>query len=680
VNRMLVLVCVLAACGGASALRRGQKLEAAGNWNGAYLAYSEAVAAKPNNPSPEAVEARNRAADVLVEQDATAGRAALEADDYEGAMAAVERITDVDPDRPEAFQLKLAVESKMSAAYLRLWSAGQVPEAYAHAVRIQKLFPDAKILGGAFHQLRDAVEKKAEELLAKGQHAEALATIRVIPAHEPDQAARVAPIEQKIIVAWADALVKEAKRMQSARKQGAASLLYARAFEVGARAPDLDQARAIAADLAPAGRLRVKLEVTGPQARAASMRALLTGGLSVLPDVTVVTTGTSDLVVRAALAPTKCTETDVPSTAVAAVGGGEVDEDEAAADAEEAQADAEEAAAADQAAQDAEALAAAEQTLDAIEGKLDGAEASLEQAESALDDVTAQRDAAQAKLEELETAIDEQRDEGATPATLAETERQIGEVEVRIASYDDQVRAQEQAVETADALVSTLEADREAADAEVERLGGGTVSTTAKRPAKKEKTVAASDEPSDTGADPVGEEDSSDYVRYELHTWTRGCTAPATVSLRPAFKTDLGPPRELAPHSETVDKAHAAQPEAGLADNPKSYALSDADLVAKGDASTAAELATWVTTAGDTFFRDRATLALAAAKTDPKGASTPIVSLYVGAPTRVDQATTEQFATHARDVYGLTSLELVRMPPPAMATAPVAEDTEKKDE
>ena len=678
-KRTLVLVCVLAACGGASALRRGQKLEAAGNWSGAYLAYAEAVAAKPNNPSPEAVEARDRAADVLVEQDATAGRAALEADDYEGAMAAVERITDVDPDRPEAFQLKLATESKMSAAYLRLWSAGQVPEAYAHAVRIKKLFPDAKILGGAFHELRDAVEKKAEDLLAKGQHAEALATIRVIPEHEPDQAERVAPIEQKIIAAWSDALVKEAKRMQSARKQGAASLLYARAYEVGARATDLEQARAIAADLAPAGRLRVKLEVTGPQTRAASMRALLTGGLTVLPDVTVVTTGTSDLVVRAALGPSSCSEVDVPSTAVAAIGGGETDEDEAAADAEQAQADAEAVAAADEAAQEAQELEAAEQTLRAVEDKLDAAETSLEQAETALDDVQAQRDSAQAKLEELEATLDEQRDEGATPATLAETERQIGEVEARIASYDEQVRAQEEAAATADALVSSLENDREAADAEVERLGGGTETATAKRATKKKKTEASSDEPSDTGADPESA-DSSDYVRYELHTWTRGCTAPATVSLRPAFKTDVGPPRELAPRHETVDKVHAAQPEAGLANDPKAYALSDADLVAKGDTSTAAEVATWVTTAGDTFFRDRATLALAAAKTDPKGASTPIVSLYVGAPTRVDPPTAAQFATHARDVYGLTSLDLVRTPPPAMATSPVAEDAEERNE
>ncbi len=671
-NRTLVLVCVFAACGGSSALRRGQKLEASGNWSGAYDAYAEAVAAKPKNPSPEAVEARDRAADVLVEQDVTAGRAALEADDYEGAMGAVERITDIDADRPEAFQLKLAIESKMSAEYLRLWSAGQVPEAYAHAVRIKTLFPDAKILRGAFTQLRESVEKKAEDLLAKGQHAEALATIRVIPAHEPDQAERIAPIEQRIIASWTDALVKEAKRMQSARKQGAASLLYARAYEVGARATDLEQARAIATDLAPAGRLRVKLEVTGPQARAASMRALLTGGLSVLPDVTVVTSGTSDLVVRAALAPTSCTETDVPSMAVGAVGGGEVDEEEAVADAEEA-------AEADEAAQQALDLKAAEETLEAIEQKLGAAETSLDQAEAALDHVAAQRDQDQGRLEELEATLDEQREESATPATLAETERQIGEVEARIAAYDEQVRAQEEAVETADALVATLESDREAADAEVERLGGGTETTTAQRGSKKQKTQAKSDEPSDTGADPEVA-DSSEYVRYELHTWTRTCTAPSTLSLRPAFKTDLGPPRELAPSSETVDKAHGAQPEAGLADNPKAYALSDADLVAKADGSSAAEVATWVTTAADTFFRDRAALALATAKTDPKGASTPIVSLYVGAPTRVDQATATLFAAHAREVYGLTSLDLVRTPPPAMATAPGAEDAEKQDE
>jgi hypothetical protein len=663
-------------------MRRGQKLEAAGNWSGAYLAYSEAVAAKPNNPSPEAVEARDRAADVLVEQDATAGREALAADDYEGAMAAVERITDIDPDRPEAFQLKLAIESKMSAAYLRLWSAGEVAKAYAHAVRIKKLFPDAKILGGAFTQLRDAVEKEAETLLAKGQHAEALATIRVIPAHEPDQAERVAPIEQKIIAAWADALVKEAKRMQSARKPGAASLLYARAYEVAARGPDLEQSRTIATALAPAGRLRVKLEVTGAQSRAASMRALLTGGLSVLPDVTVVTSGASDLVVRATLGATKCTETDVPSAAVAAIGGGEVDDEEAAAQAEQEQVDAEAAAAADEAAQQAKELAAAEEILRAVEDKLASAEGALDEAEGALDELETQRDTTQARLEELETTLDDQRAEGATPAVLAETERQIAEVEARVASYDDQVRAQEETVANADALVSTLESDREAADAEVERLGGGTETATAKRGSKKPKEVAVAGDdgqPGDTGADPVAT-DTSDYVRYELHTWTRGCTAPATVSLRPAFQTDVGPPREVAPHSETVDKEHAALPEAGLAADPKAYALSDADLVAKGDATTAAEVATWVTTAADTFFRDRAAQALASAKTDPKGASTAIVSLYVGAPARVDPPTAEQFATHAREVYGLTSLELVRTPPPAMATAPVAEDAEPQDE
>jgi hypothetical protein len=126
-----------------------------------------------------------------------------------------------------------------------------------------------------------------------------------------------------------------------------------------------------------------------------------------------------------------------------------------------------------------------------------------------------------------------------------------------------------------------------------------------------------------------------------------------------------------------VDKAHAAQPEMGLAEDPKKYAMTDADLVAKGDMATAAEVATWVTSAADTYFRERATQALAAAKTDPKGASTTIVSLYVGAPTRLDAATGEQFAAHARDVYGLAALDLVRTPPPPVASAPAQEDPEE---
>jgi hypothetical protein len=246
----------------------------------------------------------------------------------------------------------------------------------------------------------------------------------------------------------------------------------------------------------------------------------------------------------------------------------------------------------------------------------------------------------------------------------------VREVEVRIASYTDQIHTHEAEREAALKRVASLEADRETAAAAVDALEEGYSAEAQDRGKAREKSTQAAGQLEGTEKQVV--DDSGTYVRYDVHTWTRTCTTPATVTLKPGatWKTDLGPARSLTATGDTKDEAHAAVPEAHVAEDPKAYTTTDADLATQADAAAAAETAGWISTVADTFFADRRAAAVAPPTGDPKAATTAMVALYVGAPGRVDPPTADVFAAHTRDVYGLGSLDLLRpSPPPAPAAA-----------
>jgi hypothetical protein len=263
--------------------------------------------------------------------------------------------------------------------------------------------------------------------------------------------------------------------------------------------------------------------------------------------------------------------------------------------------------------------------------------------------------------------MDSQRATGAGASALAETERQQREVEVRIRSYEDLVRTHEAERDAANARVETLRADRETAAAAVAELEGGYSDVSGEKAKSHEKSQKATAELAGTEKQVV--DDSGSYVRYDVHTWTRTCTTPGTLALRPAWKADLGPQRTLAATGDTKDEVHGAYPEAGIVEDTKAYTTTDAELVAKADTAAATEAATWVGTAADVFFHDKTAAVLAPPAGDPKAATTAMVALYVGAPGRLDPAATELIVAHARDVYGLGSLDLLR-PPATTASAP----------
>lgn len=647
-----------AGCAYGTAMNQGAKLEAAGDWAGAYARYDAALKQKPDEV--EAQDALERARAALVDAALTEARSALAGANYETVMEKLALAAGYDADRPEVFELRSKTKVAMGKRYTRLWDEKDADGAYDIAVRARTLFPQAEFLEPAFTQVRDHFEQSAKAQLKARKYPEALETLRTIVKFEPDRSGDIAGLEQTILQDWGADLGRQAQADIRARRLGTAAVKYARAYEVSGSGSYLEQSRAAVRLLEPEGKLGYTLRVGGPKERAESFRLGVLEDLGTIPDtLNVASRGKLD--VRIDLRPAKCTEVDVVTPTEKDFVSGQVEEpnpehktltvDLATQRSLEAEAK-----------QKAELiwpdLIRAEQTLKLSDAALEEANRESTAAQTALSDAKERLARAKSTGEGLKTQLKDAEAKGDT-STAAALRSQLTEVAKVERQWADEAFKREDALEAAAKKVEGIEVDRGPAKEAAERLKKGHDGLLQNKTDAQAKARSLAEKLSTTPA--TVWKDVHELLKYDVHDYTRTCVAPMAVQLGPTWETTQPVRETYEPAFETKDQAHIGHVKAQVEANPKAFPQSDDELIAKGDAATRAQLKTWLEAlAADHFAvrRMQTTLALVEQPQD----TTELVRLYVGAQGRLDDADLKMFATHLKTHFGLEKIELLRSP------------------
>lgn len=637
------------------AVHKGERAAARGDWATAYDAYTAAVDRRPGEA--EAEQGRATARDHLVEAAIAEARTAMGSGQFEASLAAIGTAEGLDSDRPEVYQLRLELERAVAGEVSRLWETGDARGSYAMAVRARKMFPKAAYLGPTFDQLRTHFAGRAEALLKEKKFEYALVAVRTISEFEPDQQLRVAPIEGRVLTAWADDCAGRAAVHARGGRVGASAVLYARAHEIAGRAEDLVKARAAAASLASGARFSVAVAVTGPGDRAAELRQAVLAAVGKTPSAEIVAAG-GDLGVKLVVGAPRCVDSDSPTkTSVQYVSGqtSKPNPVHAAITAERAAATAEEAAASATLAKVAPKLTVATEAM----AKFDAAVRELEQRRSDAEAKTAeaetQLEAARARRDELQAQLDAGTGD---PAAL---KAELATIGTRVAEWTDQVLQRGEAEDAVARKLAVVLAERTPVAEVFDRLTATAASATAARDAARSAITEANERLSTTA--PALVEDVYSTFTYDVHDWTRTCTAPVAATLTPKWKTALPTAKSFAPANQIGDRSHVGFAAAKLEPDPKVFATPDAELVARGDEETEDALIVWISAMADDYFHQRVGATGAALQRDPTGATSDLVGLFVGAQDRLDASTIEAFRAHVRALYGLQNLDLVLSSP-----------------
>lgn len=654
----LWILLALTGCAFQQAMRTGDKLAAAGDWTAAYAAYTEAAEKKPDEP--EAITARDHAKDMAVEAEIRKAREALELAEFEKCKEAMERASAIDPDRPEVFDLGIALEKGMATRFDLLWQTNDQRGAYAVAVTARKVLPKAVFLNDAFEKSRAHFKTEADRLLRAKEFEGALATIKTITDLEPDRQADVAGPEQEIRMAWADTLATRAATHAKSNKNGAAAVLYARAYEVAGRLGDLEKSRELVTKLQAQGRFGVDLQVSGPPNRIGPVKDAIVAGVTGIPDAALVTT-TPTLLTRLTLKTQKCTETDTVTPATKDFVSGQVEKPnpqhkeltDQLAKAREEEATAK---------KRSEALWPELQTAEAALKAFDAEVASLEktaaEAESKFTAANSQLTATRTRRDELQAQLDGLIAQNAAKDTVDQVQAQLAETEKRLKEWSEATQVHEKAGSEATGRLTALKAERAPAAEALDRLKAGYESVT------KDRTTAqtlATDLAAKLAATPKTVwEDVHETLKYDVHDWKRTCVAGASAALKPAWKSSIATSREFAPEQSTEDRSHIGHEKAKLEADPKAFPVKDDDLVAKADTETTKAMIDWLNSLADDYYRERIGGATTELIEDPVGGTTTLVALYTGARGRLDENTMNIFASHLRREFGLEKIELLQ--------------------
>ncbi len=647
----------LVGCAFQQAMHRGEKLAASGDWAGAYDAYAEASKKKPEDP--EAKSARELARERLVEGELNEAKIALDSSEFERCKEHLDKVAALEPDHPEVFELTIDLEKTMGNRYDFHWQGGDHRSAYDLAVRARKILPKAVFLGVAFDQLRDHYTDEAEKLMAAREHEKALAALRTITEFEPDRQSEVAPTEQRVRMAWADTLSSRASTLARSGKTGAAAALYVRAYEVAGRASDLDASRPLIDKLEEQGKMRIQLDIEGPWPRMGPVRDALVAGLAGVSD-TVVVRSTPALTMKITLRDQRCTEQDekTPTTLDYVSGQREKPNPayvELAQQLERAKADEE--TARKRAAELGPELQAAETAVKAFEDKIAAATRTRDEAKQQMDAANVQLTAAKNRRDDLQAQIGQQAAQGAAEASTAALAAQASEAEKRMEEWSGVLAKHEAAHAAASRSLESLEAQRAPAVEARDRLKVGNESVTRDRDAAKQLVSELTAKMAGTPKTVM--EDVHETLRYDVHAWTRTCTAPASARAYATWKSSQTAGRTFTPVHTTKDSSHIGHEKAKLELDPKTYPETDAHLVATGDQETSKELVEWLRALADESYKARTDAAIDQMGLDPVGAATPILALYLGARDRVDPTVQGVFTAHLQREFGLEKPELL---------------------
>lgn len=648
---------LLAGCAFQQAMNRGEKLATSGDWEGALVAYGEALSKKPDDA--EAQAAQQAARDQIVEDELTNAKASLDTGDYEATKKSLDRVTALDPDHPEVFELTIDMEKSMQARFVYFWEAGDQRTAYVTAIRTRDILPRATYLQGAFDQLRKHYTDQAEKLLKAKEHEKALAALHTITEFEPDRQADVAPTEQRIRLAWADTLATRAWALYRSQKLGAAAVLLVRAYEVAGRPNDLQQARPMVAKLKDQGRTRIQLDLEGDWKRVGPVRDGLVGGLATVPN-TIVVRSEPALTLKVVLKTQRCTEDDEETPTTLEYISGQVEKANpayAALQTQLTQAIKDEETARNRANGLRPELDRATSALKVLDDKLAVAERDKVAAQQAFDSANTQLTATRSKRDELDAELDRLVNTGAAKETVDAMAAQVAEATKRLGEWTTQVAKTDETENSASSKVNALQAQREPAVQALDRLKAGYDAVVKDRDTAKQLNTELSAKLASTPKTVM--EDVHEVLRYDVHDWTRTCTAPASVWARPTWQTTLQKYQTFSPHQTTTDRSHIGHEKAKLELDPKAYPESDAQLVAKGDAETTKVLVEWLASLTEDSYRARVEGAIDQMGVDPIGAATPILALWLGAKERLDDTVSGAFMTHLRKEFGLEKPELL---------------------
>ncbi len=652
-----ILAIALSSCAYTRAMHQGSRAAADGNWPEAVTHYQRAVDTKAKE---DAVAAYKAAKDQAVTDAVDAALIAIESGAYETAIEKLDYVSTLDSDNADVYSLRIDAESAMARDIDAQWELGNVRLAYTLAIRMKHLFADSEGLPGVFVKLREHYKQEAYALLKARKYAESLAAARTITDFEPDRQASVAPLEHEIRVAWADYTNRTARAENRAGHKGAAAVLYARAYEIAGRKADLESSQYLASQLRSSGQLSVNIRVTGSSSRTPQIREIVSGHAGQLKDV-VLGGSRSSLVAQVSAASPRCTESEqiTPQSKDYISGQIEVDNPRHG---QLTQQLAQASSLGDQAGIEAERLwpyvQQAEQSLEIFDVQMMDAEMLRNSSENKLATATNQMQQVMARRDELIARLEELRAAGpGTEATITRVQEELGKAGSLVAQWQGEVLENEMKFDSASQRVTALLVERQPAQEALDRLKGGYDAVLKDRTDFNQQRTQLTTELVNTSR--TVWEDVHETLEYDIHNWTRTCTAPVRVTMRPGWRTELPTAAVYDPSQDTRDSSHIGHKKAELEANPKAFPNPDSALVATSDEETANEVAKWVGRLVDDYYEYKTVETTMALQKDPIRATSPMLGLYLGGRSHLDDATILTFASHVRQHYGLEKLELL---------------------
>jgi len=652
-----ILAITISSCAYTTSMHKGSRAAADGNWPLAVIHYDKAVDSKDKE---EAVLAYNEAKDNAVSDAVDAALVAIDTGAYETAMEQLTYVSTLDNDNADVYSLRNDCESAMARDIDAQWELENVRLSYTLAIRMKKLFPASEGLPGTFQKLREHYQTEAYALLKAKQYPESIAAARTITDFEPDRQASVAPIEQEVRTAWADNTNRRARAESRAGHKGAGAALYARSYEIAGRKADLESSQYLARQLRSTGQLAVDIRVTGASSRTERIREIVKGSTGQLKDV-VLASSSASLVAQVSAATSRCTETKdlTPETRDYISGQIEVSNPRHG---ELTQLLAQTTTLGEQASAEAERLwpevQQAEQSLEFFDVQMMDAERVANSASTKLSTATQQMQSAMVKRDELIARMEELRAAGpGTEATIERVETELGKVGRVIAQWQGEVLDGEMQADASAGKVSRLTIERQPAQDALDRLKSGYEAVLKDRTDFQQRRTELTGELANTSK--TVWEDVHETLAYDVHNWTRTCTAPVQVTMRPRWSTELPTTAAYDPAQSTRDSSHIGHTKADLEADPKAFPDTDSSLVANSDEETAAEVAKWVGRLVDDYYEFKTVETTMALMKDPIRATSPMLGLYLGGRSHLDDATITTFASHVRQHYGLEKLELL---------------------
>lgn len=307
----MLAVSLLCGCGVQRAIASGNTFVEQREYRRALAEYERAL--RLNEDSDEA---RRLIAQIkpyaLDEAEADVG-AELANGHYEQALRHVGYLRRYDDTRAE--RQRERVEAQLLTHLETHIAQGEMTLAYPLAVRAQRMFPRMQGLGSVFERLRAHFHAEADHRAAAGRFQDALDSLDVIERHEPHQRAALAPHRAQIRGRWADTIVLEAQRAESADELGAAAASYGHAFEIAQRQEDGDAMRRIVRILRKDGQFELDISFAGDPNRKTALTRLATPQLTAIDGVALATDEDSlSMIASVSVGQESCSETHTTSS------------------------------------------------------------------------------------------------------------------------------------------------------------------------------------------------------------------------------------------------------------------------------------------------------------------------------------------------------------------------------